>query len=550
MMGHVAGSSRSRGVFSLVFGALAMLAVAGCNAEPGVYFETPIEGSMRPAGQPVSVRVIAPGYQTIRIGEQMVAGDGVFEATLPASDGLGFVSASAPGNELVAVRSWHQGEFVPPGSWYPDSTVIRLGPEALSGGPNTLGGLIARLLVGKELSSALVTVDIGLATIELTSAVASGMEVQLTVEGGALRMDVLATDVAIAYRTKSALFRTEGTARYSRLDIAADATLDATGIALANATVDHAPIAIKDNLLPSWALEGVVSFFDERFTAAIVEIAQQAAQSATVRVLEGIRPIPGLDLPKPIAQDSQLTTAATDGATVEIHHQMMIQAVTPIVARADQLILARPMPRGDGNERGTSLYVSRPLFNQLAYAIWDAGNFSGFEFSKERLQELGIGSLKFPYSNLQEVVIDLLVPPILEWSDDGPRFEIGGIEIDVTLDLAKDTRAWAAASVPVRLEPGPDGIRLLADPSRPVRVSEVMFERLSDLANQEQAVALIERAAPGVVSEIFGTLPTITLPTLTVAGIDGGLGATVGLHVDSIDVLPDSWRLNLAMQVQ
>lgn len=521
---------------------------AGCTDEVALHIVSPEPGSALPQGEPVRVEVVAPGQSEVLIGGRTVRGDGVFEALLDPGEGAGFVSASIPGDPLIAVRSWYQGRYVQPSEWYPGAMVTRLGGAALSGGPDSLAGVLALLLRERELVQAEVPIQIPLITVHVESAVPRDVQLELAVVDSRLTLNLVVVDTLVRYRV-TGLVRSRGTALYEQIDIRADADLSVDGAVLSGVEVTTHRIRIQDESLPSFLLQAIMDVFQGQFTQAIVQIARDVAQRATRRVFEGVRPTLGLDFPRPIVEASEASFARADGSTIEVHHHTRVQAAQPEIARQDQRVLLREMSTGTGDESGTVFYLGSPLLNQEAFAIWDAGNFSGITFTKAELQELGLSSLRFPYSQLRQVTLDMGMPPLLEWAEDGPRFEVGAIEMYIEVAKVSDVLATAAASVPIRLEPMGEGVRIAVDPTRDIHVSEVMFDKLNILADREAVVSLIDRAAPGVITEVFGIIPTITLPTFSIAHIDGTPGPSVSLQLDEIHTEADRWKLGLSLFV-
>ena len=156
--------------------------------------------------------------------------------------------------------------------------------------------------------------------------------------------------------------------------------------------------------------------------------------------------------------------------------------------------------------------------------------------------------LSFPYSQMDRATIGLLLPPLLEWSKDGPRLDIGGVEAVIEISAADDVKAWTAASVPVKLEQVKEGLRLVQDKSRKVTMRKVGFDQMSDLADQQEVLRILNTAVPGVVHNVFGSLPTIELPTLQIKRLDGSKGPTLAPALTAVTVRPDHWQLELELR--
>ena len=80
-----------------------------------------------------------------------------------------------------------------------------------------------------------------------------------------------------------------------------------------------------------------------------------------------------------------------------------------------------------------------------------------------------MGELSFPYSNLNKATIDLLLPPTLEWSLEGPVLVLGGVTAAMKVDYSKDTRAWTTVRVPIKLTFEQGSLKVSSDSWRTIK---------------------------------------------------------------------------------
>ena len=538
---------------------LLCLALPACMEEAAVKIVAPAAGATLAGGKAVNVRVEADADEVV-IGGKTVSGSETFSTTMPAADGLGFVTAEIPGDELIAVRSWHQGTLRDPSGWHTNNLTLTLGERALSTGAVSVASIIAELLQGEELAPFIknpLTVNIVLvpATINVKSVKATKVVVAIKHDAKGLHFLALLSDVKVGYTASAvAVFNSSGIATYKEIQVTGDVSLAPGKVVLSKISTKAAAPTIQDTGgLPVGGVQALTGLFNVDVTRAIADAAARAAQTVFLHLLKELRPTVGLAFKKPITQETALDKVALKAPTIELLYKLRIRAAKPAVARSDQRVLYRALSAPTAPASGNvGAFCGGGMVNHFGFAVWDAGNLQDISFSKAELEKAGMEALSFPYSQLDRATIGLLLPPLLEFAADGPRLDIGGVQAHIEISAAEDITAWTAASVPVKLVKvagkSSSGLRLQQDTGRKVTMRKVGFDRMSDLADQQEALRILNTAVPGVVNTVFGGLPTIEIPTLQMKRLNGKPGPILAPALTTVKVNKDHWQLELELK--
>ena len=535
---------------------LALLGTPACMEQAPVRIVEPGFGAMISGSGAVKVTVEGDADEVLVNGKP-AAGTGPFSATVPAADGLGFVVARVPGEELAAVRSWHQGALRGGRDWHPNNLALQLGERALATGQVSVASIIAELLQNEQLAPFVNNpLKITVATVPITINVTSVKTTKVVVV--ALKLDARGlhflgrlSDVKVAYTARAvSVFNASGIAHFREIQVVGDMSLTPGKVELTRITTQATRPVIQDlGGLPVSYAQPLLGLLDADVTRAVADAAARAAQRVFLHLLTEIRPTVGLSFPRAITQTTTLDRVAVVRPVVVMWYKLLIQALAPRVARENQYVVTRPLGSlAVPASGGLGAYCGSGMFNQFAFAVWDAGNLEGISFTRQQLEQLGMEQLSFPYSQLDRATIKLHLPPLLAWGADGPRLAIGGVEARVEVSASDDITAWTAASVPVKLVQVANGLRLVPDPSRKVGVAQVGFDQMSELADQGKVLRILDTAVPGVISSVFGGLPTIELPTLQIKRLDGSKGPLLAPALTSVVVKADHWQAELELR--
>ena len=540
----------------LVF-VLGAFSLTACVDEAEILILEPARAAMLAKGQQVTVKIQGTADQVTVNGATTITGADVFSTSLPPADGLGFVYATQPGDDFIAVRSWHQGDYNPAHGWHADTLPIRAGKGVLSTDQVSVAGIIGELIAKEELAGfvnnpikmTLTIVVPAPVNVIVTSAIAATATITITISNHKVSFEALLTDLLVKYKATATVVNSTGTALYKTMKITGDVALDTSQTTVSNLKVDAGSPQITDGGgLPAAVIQVFANLLDPEIKKAISEATGAAIKGIITQFMAEIRPTVGLTFPKPIKQESTLNKISVQPTTLDLAYKTKIEATTPATAAASHKVLTRVIPAHTDTVPGLSAYVGSGLVNQYAFAMWDAGNLAGITFTKSELEAVGMGALDWPYSNLEQVTLSVLLPPLLEWRADGPYLDVGGVEARISITHVEDSTAWTAASVPVKLERKGDELRLKPDPTRKTSIRKVGFDKMSDLADQDKVMTLLHTAVPGVVDKVFGSLPSVVMPQVTFSKLDKTKGPTVTPTISDLKRLSNSWRLDLALK--
>ena len=536
---------------------LALLATA-CTVDSDIAILEPARGAMLPAGWVVGVKLEAAGDGVLVNGEP-VAGEGKFQVNVPPVDGLGFVWARRQESDFYATRSWHQGHYLPAYDWQPSTLEIRADKTVLDGAKVSLSTLAAEVIAGQELVSSLkqnpltMSVTMGLVPVKVTvnvdSVKVTSLTAKLSSQVGKLYFDLALKDVRVRYRTAAAIFSTSGVGTYANMRVKGAILPAPGGSKLDGITVTADDPQINDSVLPSVAIQALALLFSNKLNTAISDVAANTALALVDRLLVELRPTVGVAFSKPVSQASALETVTLGaGGGMTLSFKTLIQATNPVVALKGHGVLKRsiksPAPKLTAPVMAR---VGAPLVNQTIFAAWDAGNLEGIRFTRAQLEQLGMEKLAFPYSQLDHVTVRLLLPPLLKWQGGTPWLDVGGVEMEVVVNVADDPKAWTAATVPVALVGSGTELRLKPDTGRAVTLKKVGFDSLNEVADHDAVHRILRTAVPGVINRVIGALPQIVLPTIQLSHLDGSKGPLIKVTLLSITPAGDHWALGLGL---
>lgn len=522
--------------------------MSGCVEETKIAILDPPRGAMVAAGQDLTVQVKFEGSSATVNGETL-SGGGTHSVTLPEVDGLGFVTAMLPGDPLFDVRSYHQGVYRAPTDWHSSTIGITVGAEPLDTGTVSISGLVADLLTDEDLEPYVNDPFTILSlSVNVTSVTSPDVSVTMSFVGADLTFEATLYDVLILYSAGGLI---SGTVTYDYITVSGGVSLTPSAVTLTDVVSDYDPdpVITVGGMAPS-GFEGLLqSALDGELPAAVESAAQNAAEAVFPVLVQNLRPTVGVDFDQPISQETSPEDLTVEAGAIQLGYETLMTAVSPVLADAGHQVLERLATDGPDSGDGLTVVVGSALVNQMAFAVWDAGNLDGLVLTEAELVSLGMPALDFPYDKLNEVEIDLLLPPLLEWGTDGPYLDVGGIQIRIDVASIPDSTAWTAAQVPVQLVQEGNALRLVVDPARSVVVRDVGFDRMSDLADQDKVMSLMEHAVPGVVDRVFGDLPMIRLESVQLARLDGSAGPTIQPELLSVTERTDTWLLDVELTI-
>ena len=538
---------------SILLGCFAV--ACSCESINSIKIESPEPGSFFAAGQDVEVLVTAKDGP-ITVNGTKYSGKS-FTATLPPVDGHGFIKASKKGDPLFTVRSYLQGVFRDSADFQSQTVGTRLGIDILQHRDVSFASICEEMMAGEELVSYMenpIVVETEIAfipvTIEVTttSVVAQAIEVTMHFEGDTLYFHSRLNNVLIYYNSRAAGIEGSGQALYDWMEIDGELVLSVgdSDLIHMSATASEPHIS-DDGGVPEEAFGLIIDKLDVAVQDAIILTTRNSSRIVFNTMMSTLVPQVVLEFENPIEQQTQAETMEILDENIQLGYQTKIQAQTPLLAGPGAGVLERSH-RDAQREDGMSITFGSALVNQIAFAMWDAGNANGKIYTKQQLYDLGMERLGGYYDRLKTSQIDLLLPPILEWDETGPWLVIGGIEITMKMDGAEDTLAHTAGRVPIFFEQRDNAIVLLRDETREVIFFDVGFNRMSDLVDASKVVRLLTTAVPGVVSDLFSTFPIVRMTSTMLPKLNGDPGPSVLTTLLGITTHDGFWRLDLGFE--
>ncbi|PKN27730.1 MAG: hypothetical protein CVU65_01270 [Deltaproteobacteria bacterium HGW-Deltaproteobacteria-22] len=535
---------------------LGWFAVAcSCESINSIRIESPEPGSFFTAGQEIEVQVTTK-ESPITVNGTKYSGKS-FTAVLPPVDGLGFIKASKKGDPLFTVRSYLQGVFRDIADFQSQTVQTRLGIDILQNRDVSFASICEEMMAGEELVSYMdnpIVVETEIAfipvTIEVTttSVVAESIEVTMHFEGDTLYFHSRLSNVLIYYNSKAAGISGSGQALYDWMEIDGELVLSVGDSDLINMSATaSAPHITDDGGVPEEAFGLIIDKLDVAVQDAIIVTTRNSSRIVFNTMMSTLVPQVVLEFENPILQQTRAQTMDILDGNIQLAYETKIQAETPLLAGPQAGVLER-FHRDAEREDGMSITFGSALVNQIAFAMWDAGNANGKIYTKQQLYDLGMEKLGGYYDRLKTSQIDLLLPPVLEWDETGPWLVIGGIEITMKMDGAEDTLAHTAGRVPIYFEQRENAIVLLRDESRGVFFYDVGFNRMSDLVDPSKVVRLLTTAVPGVVSDLFSTFPIVRMTSTMLPKLNGDPGPSVLTTLLGITTHDGFWRLDLGFE--
>ena len=513
---------------------------------------TPQRGLVVDGENPPQLNLNSDASQLQVNGEPQVLSQGNLQMNLPAVEGLGFVEILA--DQRRAVRSWLQGDVHSSTAVIDNSVAIHLGSAALGGEQNSLANLLAMMLKSSQLASLInnplqlsgslpVNID-----VYVTSAKAGAVNVQLSNGSNDLQLNAELLNVQTSYQTHSPCVAVSGQLSYPYVQLTGRIHLDESGGSLLDAEVNMGEAQLDDSgAIPLEVIEALLQSSQASIKQAVIDAADRAAHKLGHELLGALLPVVQLDFPKPISQASGLQTLQMENNGVSLTYGSRIQAETSLLATSGQGPILPASEAANSDDPQISLRLTARMINALAFALWDAGNFENLRWTREELQALGMPTLDFPYNIFEDVSIKTLLAPVLRWDDDGAWMDLGGIEMNIHAAGVGDTRAWTAASVPIKLIRQSADLQLVVDHNRQAQLRSIEFEQLNPLAQEDQVITLMRTTSPAIIDAVFAHLPLINMPEFNLELPDGTPGPVVQPQLQNVQKREAGWDLSLTM---
>jgi len=534
------------------------LFIVSCSGydEVRLSIESPQPGQMIPAGAPVEVKIVgldsslngllvdgAPplGFDRLSADTMTIYRDPI--------NGLGFLSAARTGDPYIVVRSWLQGTFVESDAWYSENMILRLGHQALNLGESSLANLIKMSLLDVDLGEFIdpIRLDLGIASgqILIDQAYIRDMSLSISTNSTGVFIDLTLAPLELSYRVESRLVNSQGEGLFEHIHVTADSRLSPDGITLVNVELEAAQVRLTDDVLPSEIVNIVADVLKNQFDQAIKNAIEEVTYQVSSQFFRQLRPTLGIALTQPITNLSQLSSVQVNQGALEIGFSTKVFATAPQKNSQGGGALSVPLSMMRPINDESSFIFGAGLINQIAYAAWDAGNFTDLVYTRQRLESLGLGSLSSPYDQLDRAIIELLLPPIIEWRFDGAYLALGGVSANLKIDVVKDTRVTTAVRAPITMTFQEGQVRVISDPRRAMLIEDVMLDRLTTFADRAEVIKLIQTSVPAVINDILGSFPLVSISPLTLRALEGSPVIELSPQLRSLNTDQALWLMGV-----
>ncbi|MBU1239023.1 hypothetical protein KKF84_00635 [Myxococcota bacterium] len=535
---------------------LLTLFMLSCMDEVDVNIVEPAPGATFVTGEEVHVKVTSD-VGPILINDEIITGKNRAEVHLPPVDGLGFIKASKLHDPLVSVRSYLQGAFTPISEFNASTIKTRLGVDILNNNEVSFALLCAEMMEGEELVEYMdnplqVETEIAFIPVTITvttqSVIAPSIEVTLYFVDDVLYFYSLLHDVVITYNAKAAGLDSSGQAYYEFMEVSGKVVLTPDDSDLVEMTASASePDITDDGGIPQAAFSPIIDALNEKVLEAIAGTTRNSSRVVFNTLMRTLVPQVVLEFTRPISQETRVETLDVVPENIFLSYGTLVQAIEPVFAKPHHGVLKRTHS-DDDVEHGMTITFGSPLVNQIAFAIWDAGNTNNIVYSRNELYELGMERLGGNYDKLRESEINLALPPILEWEADGPWLVMGGIEITMRMDGVADTKATTAGKVPVYFQQHGNAMMLMRDETREVFFYDVGFDRMSGFVDYNKVIKLLQTAVPGVVSDLFSSFPIIKMTSSQLPMLNGDPGPQILTVLNGVETRSNFWKMQLSFQ--
>jgi hypothetical protein len=180
--------------------------------------------------------------------------------------------------------------------------------------------------------------------------------------------------------------------------------------------------------------------------------------------------------------------------------------------------------------------VQDDLINQLAFAVWDASTLS-MTVDGEALEGLGLASYGV---EIHELVLDGMLPPMLESCDGEMKLQIGDLFVDADLDLLGEWAhfgLWiqAEARVDFVTETDEEGVSKLTVDLQgfdPIHLEVVSNEGMFEGDDAGLVSLIADTMLPLLLENLAGSALALEIPSIDLGSISDQLPAGTTLDID------------------
>lgn len=433
------------------------------------------------------------------------------------------------GERAVDGRAVHVGPTRAPGEWIDDAMIVDIGRPLLDDDEpdvDDFATITERLVADPSFTSGLIGQTFG-DSFELTLAGMSvgGAEVDIDPQQDVLWFDVVLLDLDTSFTTEIAYIDVTGWTSAEEATIFIDLVVE-PGVDGVTAEATSVEVVLDGfdwgaDYVPGWAedsLEGTVQQMQEE---ALAEKISEMVPALLGDALSSF----AFDLPvgstTTVAASLSLADAEAHpgGITLRLDGRVTGQGALPAGAGSLRTDGAPPPFPTDGFDPIT-LAIDDDFLNQILFATWQSGALADVSLTGAELILMTGEDLPPPLGPVEEVTLDLGLPPVLTPSPDreDDQFTVDIAVGELVIDIERDDGEEVTVSLSVRagteLAVADGGLAFELD--RRSQRMDIVAGMLDwpDVLDPGDLASLFRLSAPGLVGGASSALPALPAPSV------------------------------------
>jgi hypothetical protein len=480
---------------------------------------------------------------------------GGFESLIEPPLGILLMSSrlnDALGERAVDARAVHVGPIRPPGDAIEGAAYLELGRQLLDDDdpePDDISGVLQRLLTDSSFSQSLVGLTFGTSLpITLTGLNVAGADVDIEPENGELAVYIELSDLRMDFTAVAAGTNIVGNTTTEEAEIEVvfgiEARAEGLVVELSAVSVNLRGFEWETDVLPA----GVSSIF-----AGTVRNAQEQAflDAIQTQVPEVIRTLlegfafdfaVGDSLALQVDLDIGDLQITPDSLILTLDASVETPSGMPLPPGAGSLHTSgAPPPFPSGDWRPVHLALDDDFLNQLLFATWHSGVLSDLTLSGTELILLTGEDLPPPLGPVEQVTVNLGLPPVLSPSQN-LDLTIGGLVLNIERQDGERVQTSLGVRAGVELGVSGSGIDLALDNRPSAMVVQAGMMVYPEALDPGDLASLFRLSAPGLVGGALDFLPALPTPSVDLGALSSSLeGVTWTMTEAEVEMQESGW---------
>jgi hypothetical protein len=474
-----------------------------------------------------------------------LSSDGTFSTPVSLSPGINILSLRTEdlgGERAVDGRAVYAGPLNPPGELLEEAIRMQLGRAVLDDDDDDLddvAGIAEYILEEGDVTDSIVgeTIETTYADVTPTRLDFGDVEVNLTPSSGVLLAEVVLNDLWMDFDAESLGLSTDGSIWADAAVLTTELTIVGDTVTPGYTTFDLEGYDGKIDWLPDAILTWAEEYLEEEIAATTEEMIAELVGEYLGAFAVDTELMDGVDLSVSLAS----ADVSSNGLLLTLDASVSSRGSLP--SGAGSAITAGAAPGWPLSNSPFSLAVDDDLVNQVLFALWGAGELSGFEYGGTKLIALTGSEISPPLGPLERMTLDMDLPPMIG----------GATQDDMDADLAlgewrmgfhREDGETLSFSVNVRAGAqvrfnDDDELSLELD-NRPSQITmAVGVTSWPDALDPGDLASLIKLMVPPLLGNADNFLPGITLPPLDLGSLSDSMSG-IELTPQELTLVVDS----------